>query len=184
MLWNCYDHDLLNEIGNSQAAASCPFASEKKFGLNTALLELLWREDAAYKKMFRKLSGLIDENLVRSLESVEESVAEEPDTVNLNIVLVYNALSAVLTYKSTSASSIHSESHCKIELWAPIFSSAFKINKSRCNSIWEMLHPIPGNGGKGSLLSDYSAVVQGPLAIPAFMVEFEVGRTGACPQRR
>ncbi|KAJ3119879.1 hypothetical protein HK100_000120 [Physocladia obscura] len=135
MLSNCYDHDLLNEIGNSQAAASCPFASEKKFGLNTALLELLWREDAAYKKMFRKLSGLIDENLVRSLESVEESVAEELDTVNLNTESVQ-----------------------------------FNLGDASSN---------PGNGGKGSLLSDYSAVVQGPLAIPAFMVEFEVRRTGA-----
>ncbi|KAJ3126712.1 hypothetical protein HK100_010112 [Physocladia obscura] len=100
--------------------------------------------------MFQKLSNLVDDGLIESQDSVDEAVVELNDTVNLKTDLIFSSIMAVLSYVPvplSSASFATSESHCKIELWVPIFSAAFKINQSRMNSVWELLHPIPGNGG-------------------------------------
>ena len=44
--------------------------------------------------------------------------------------------------------------------------------------MWELLHRIPGNGAAGSLTSNFGAIIDGTIRVPAFLVEFEVGGVG------
>ncbi|KAJ3219888.1 hypothetical protein HDU81_000229 [Chytriomyces hyalinus] len=104
------------------------------------------------------------------LSFVEEALCEALP------VVVCVAVTAVLMY--TPSKSANSETHCKIELWPKIFSHAFPINSSKCSTVWELLHRIPGNGAAGSLSSDFMAIVEGPVRVPVFLVEFEVGGLG------
>ncbi|KAJ3249980.1 hypothetical protein HDU77_007230 [Chytriomyces hyalinus] len=122
----------------------------------------LWRENAVHKTMLRKLANLVEDGLVVAVEAVGDNIPEHPDTVNLHTGLVYGVLMAAFSYVPMLASSVSfttSEAHCKIDLWAPIFSQAFKINQSWINSVWEQRHFIPRHGGSGSLVSDFAAVV-------------------------
>ncbi|KAI9336929.1 hypothetical protein BDR26DRAFT_1008657 [Obelidium mucronatum] len=173
--WNCFDNILLKDMGIAPSIVVDRFTTGKKYGINMALLERTLKDDGAYNDMYNKISNLLDGGLVKDLASVDEDSVDSNETVNLKTGVVFTALTTVLSYIPVAASST-SESHCKIQLWAPIFSSAFKTDGSQIQPVWELLHPIPGNGGIGSLVSDFATVAEG---LPTFMVEFEVGRQGA-----
>ncbi|KAJ3149547.1 hypothetical protein HDU89_003598 [Geranomyces variabilis] len=97
----------------------------------------------------------------------------------IDVLTVSSAVSALVTYSPTTArgqGSEPSEHHVKNELWADIFTKSVKLAAGPFVSLWEMWHLFPGNAGKGSSRSDFSALAvdaQGER-FPFLIVESEV----------
>ncbi|KAJ3219887.1 hypothetical protein HDU81_000228, partial [Chytriomyces hyalinus] len=69
--WNCFADNLLSAIGvGSTVAPRALNLPNGKHGINVALLEALWREDIAYRKVARNFSKWIDESLVENLSAI------------------------------------------------------------------------------------------------------------------
>ncbi|KAJ3377605.1 hypothetical protein HDU80_003199 [Chytriomyces hyalinus] len=79
--WNCYENNLLTELGINEVAPTLTFKAQHKIGLNMKSLANLWRENAAHKTMLRKLASLVEDGLVVAVEAVGDNIPEHPDTV-------------------------------------------------------------------------------------------------------
>ncbi|KAJ3113398.1 hypothetical protein HK100_002000, partial [Physocladia obscura] len=181
--WNRFDDKILTKIGIQAKVPASRFLREKKLGINIKLLKALWGEDAKYKKILRTFSNLIEDEkeMFKELDVLNGTTIEDDDTVNLNTGVVFAALTAVLSFNQSPDMPVAtkiSESQFKNQLWTPIFLFAFGANKSQITSIWELLHPIPGNGGSGSMVSDLPFVVQGKCATPSMIIEFKATDAG------
>lgn len=97
---------------------------------------------------------------------------------NIDALTVVSVVSNIILYTPTPCrglGSSPSENHIKAELWTKIFSNVFTLNKTKFIPVWELLHLISGNGGRGSARSDFAAIVtnHNDLQFPFFIVEFE-----------
>ncbi|CAG8535055.1 1603_t:CDS:2 [Ambispora gerdemannii] len=70
-------------------------------------------------------------------------------------------ISAVILYIPTPCCGLGSEpseNHIKAELWTSILSNTFSLHNPKFVPIWEFHNLIPGDGGRGSAKSGFSAI--------------------------
>ncbi|KAJ3167328.1 hypothetical protein HDU88_002248 [Geranomyces variabilis] len=100
------------------------------------------------------------------------------NAVYIDALTMSSAVSALVTYSPSPArgqGSEPSEHHVRNELWVDIFTKSVKLAAGPFVSLWEMWHLFPGNAGKASSRSDFSALAvdaQGE-SFPFLIVESE-----------
>ncbi|KAJ3223513.1 hypothetical protein HDU81_009140 [Chytriomyces hyalinus] len=130
------------------------------FKLNVPMLKMLWQEDSGYKLCLQQFSQWAAKNLAVSPMAADNTEVTIPLST------------AVLLFPTGNVSG----TQYRTGLWAPIFTSAFKVNGSKCKPAWNQSHMIPGTQTEHSV---FSAIVSGSVLVPALMVGFKVVDIGA-----
>ncbi|KAJ3383855.1 hypothetical protein HDU80_001136, partial [Chytriomyces hyalinus] len=81
---NCYENNLLTELGIYEVAPMLTFKAQHKISLNMKSLANLWSKNAVHKTMLRKLTNLVEDGHVVAVEAVGDNIPEHPHTVNLH----------------------------------------------------------------------------------------------------
>ncbi|CAI2179226.1 5312_t:CDS:2 [Funneliformis geosporum] len=93
----------------------------------------------------------------------------------LDALTCISVLSTVISYIPTPCRGLGSKPSENHELWTSILFNAFSFHNPKFFTAWEFYHLVPGNGGRGSAKSDFSAIVRNKsdLQFAFFLAEFE-----------
>ncbi|KAJ3162878.1 hypothetical protein HDU88_006517 [Geranomyces variabilis] len=167
--WALFNTDTIDSMGVALIGQSVQALNP--VSCNAELVSAILAESIIHKPMIIALQKNMEDGKILPLGTANAGY--------IDALTMSSAMSTLVTYSPTSArgqGSKPSEHHVKNELWVDIFTKSVKLAAGPFVSQWKMWHLFPGNAGKGSLRSDFSALAvdaQGK-SFPFLIVESEV----------